>query len=187
MSKKTARKSVKKYKRAGQPTKYNNRYCQMLIDHFSGPEFERYIKSERITIKKNGTKETWYDYGYRCTSFPTFDGFARKIDVNGDTIVEWASVKYPDNYEEKRLAKKLKHPKFSAAYNTAKELQKEFLVNNGIKGYSPPAAYIFTAKNVTDMRDKQEVDHTSKGNEIGGFNYIVPKNPDDISEHKTIV
>lgn len=178
MNKKTAGKIAKKHKRAGQPTKYNNRYCQMLVDHFSGPEFERYIKSERITIKKNGTKETWYDYGYRCTSLPTFSAFASKINVDDDTINNWADAKYPKDYSDKRLAGKHKHPKFFGAYNKAKALQKAFLVNNGLKGYSPPAAYIFTAKNITDMRDKQEVDHTTKGKEIVGIDFIIPNQND---------
>jgi hypothetical protein len=65
--------------------------------------------------------------------------------VNGDTLVEWAK---PDN--------ETKYPGFSAAYNQAKDLEKEFLVDSGLAGLYPPASFIFTAKNITDMRDRQE-------------------------------
>ena len=185
MNKKTAKKIVKKKKKMGRPTKYQNIYCALLVQHFSGPEFEKYIKSERITIKKNGTKETWYEYGYRCTNLPTFAGFARKIKVNQETVSLWATEKYPDDYVDKKLAKKLKHPNFSVAYNTAKELQKEFLSNNALKGFSPPASFIFIAKNITDMKDKQEIDHTTKGKEIKGFNYLPPEQPKDDGKNST--
>lgn len=172
----------------GRPTKYKDIYCALLIKHFSAPIFERFIKSERIITKKNGTTENYYEYGYRCANLPTFDGFARSIKINGDTVVEWANERYPLDYKEKELAGKLKHPNFSAAYNRAKQLQKEFLNNNALKGFAPPASFIFIAKNITDMKDKQEVDHTTKGHEIiGGFNYIVPKKPDDIPEHKAVI
>lgn len=164
----------KKKKKNGRPSKYNNKYCAMIVAHFSGPTFERYIKSERITNKKNGTTEHWFDYGYRCTDMPTLDDFAFKIGVDDDTLANWASAKYPKDYKIKSLQNQLKHPKFFGAYNRAKKLQKAFLNNNALKGFSPPASFIFIAKNVTDMRDKQEVDHTSKGKEIAGFNYIIP-------------
>jgi hypothetical protein len=32
------------------------------------------------------------------------------------------------------------------------------MVRNGIAGLYPPAAYAFTAKNITDMRDRTEID-----------------------------
>ena len=60
-----------------------------------------------------------------------------------------------------------KRPGFSLAYNTAKQLQKEFLVQNGVSGLFNPAFTIFTAKNITDMRDQTGVDLTSKGQFVG--------------------
>ena len=54
----------------------------------------------------------------------------------------------------------------SKSYKEAKEVQKEFLMANGLVGASPPAAYIFTAKNVTDMKDKQEVEHSGEVSHI---------------------
>jgi len=174
MSKKENSKITKN--KGGRPTKYNDRYYKMLIDHFSCPKSERYIKNERIIVKKNGTTETFHEYGYRCNNLPTFAGFARKIKINQETVSEWA-----------KSENKQKYPRFSVAYNMAKELQKEFLVDNALKGFYPPASFIFIAKNITDMKDKQELDHTLKGKEIGGFNYIVPTKPDKNNEFSSEV
>lgn len=147
----------------GRPTKYDPKFASMMIKFFSGPKFERFIKSEKQTTKSNGTTEKWVEYGYRCRDLPTLNKFARKIGVNGDTIVEWAEAKYPLTFEVKALAGKLKYPEFSAAYNTVKELQKEFLSDNALKGFSPPASFIFVAKNITNWKDKQEVDNKHSG------------------------
>jgi hypothetical protein len=46
------------------------------------------------------------------------------------------------------------------AYNKAKEYQKFFLIENALAGLYNPTAFIFTAKNITDMRDQQEVKHS---------------------------
>lgn len=75
---------------------------------------------------------------------PTLSGFAFSIGVNQDTLHEWTSV----------------HPEFSEAFNIAKQKQKDFLVANGLAGLYPPASFIFVAKNITDMRDKTEVEHS---------------------------
>jgi len=147
----------------GRPTKYDPKFADEIVKFFSGPKFEQFIKSEKQTTKKNGTTETWIEYGYRPLDLPTFNKFARKIGVNGDTIVEWTEARYPLTFEVKALAGKLKHPEFSAAYNTAKELQKEFLSDNALKGFSPPASFIFVAKNITNWKDKQEINNKHSG------------------------
>lgn len=63
---------------------------------------------------------------------------------------------------------------FCKSYKEFKDIQKQILILGGLKGYFNATAFIFTAKNITDMRDKQEVDHTSKGERIAGINYIMP-------------
>jgi hypothetical protein len=128
----------------GRPTKYKPEYCQQLIKFFSGPRTELIVKAE-ITGKNEYHKT---EYARVAKELPTLAKFARKIGVNKDTIVsEWVK----------------KYPEFSDAYNTVKELQKEFLIDNGLAGLYPPASYIFTAKNITDMKDKSEVDQNIKG------------------------
>lgn len=139
----------------GRPTKYKPEYCEQLIAFFSSPKRERVVKS--VTTGKNEYEKT--EYQTIPCDLPTFAKFARKIGVNGDTIVEWAKATLEDG-------KTLKYPEFSAAYNDAKDLQKEFLVDNGLAGLYPPASFIFTAKNITDMRDQTLIDHTTKGKEL---------------------
>jgi len=142
----------KSKKRSGRPTKYRRKYCEAIVKFFSGDKFEQFIKSEKVTTKKNGTTETLTNYGYRCNDLPTFAKFARSIGVDKDTIVEWA-----------KSENKKKYKGFSVAYNSAKELQKEFLSDNALRGFSPPASFIFVAKNITDWKDKQEVDTKHSG------------------------
>lgn len=137
----------------GRPTKYKAKYIKMMLEYFGKPSYESWVKKE--VIKANGTVEK--EYALKPAKLPTIFSFSRQIGVNDDTIVEWAKKK------TSKGSKKLKYPEFSAAYNAAHKLQKEFLINNALSGMSPPASYIFTAKNITDMTDKTEVDHTTKG------------------------
>lgn len=159
MKKKTA--IVKKP--SGRPSKYKPQYCEEIITFFNGPKNKQVIKSEKTITKSNGTTETFKEYMWIAEDLPTLNKFARSIGVTHDTLLEWAK---PIN--------KNKYPNFSVSYNTAKELQKEFLTDNGLKGLYPPASFIFVSKNVTDMKDEQKVDHTSKGKRIEGFNYVKP-------------
>lgn len=131
-SRKKKVKSLTKYSRPGQPTAYRPEYCQQMIDFFSR-EFTREEK-EILTFKDGTTKET---YKIVPNELPQFGKFALSIGVDQDTIVNWSK----------------KHEEFFGAYQKCKQLQKEFIINNGILGlYSAPFA-IFTAKNITDMRD----------------------------------
>ena len=172
---KTKKKKVAPKKHpGGRPTKYKPQYAEEMIKFFDCVKFNRVVKSEKTTIKSNGTKEIWTEYMYQTNDLPTFAKFARKIGVSHDALADWVDVKWPKDYEKKELAGKHKYPEFSEAYNSCKQLQKEFLIDNAIKGFIPPATYIFTAKNISDMRDKQEVDLTSKGKFIAGFKMIAP-------------
>jgi len=71
--------------------------------------------------------------------------FAHHIGVSHETLHEWCKV----------------HPEFSVAYAHAKELQKQHLIHCGLLGLFNSHFAIFTAKNIADMKDKQEV-------EVGG-------------------
>lgn len=85
---------------------------------------------------------------------PYFFEYAESIGVCDDTLTEWASV----------------HPEFSAAYKKAKEIVKECLIFGGTSGIFNATFTIFTAKNITDMRDKTEQEHTGSIN-INVVNY----------------
>lgn len=172
---KKKQKVVKIPKKSGRPSKYKPEYCEEIIKFFSGPKMKQVVKSERTITKANGTTETFKEYMYMAEDLPTFNQFARSIGVNEDTVVEWAK---PEN--------KKKYDGFSVSYNIAHKLQKEFLVDNALKGLHPPATFIFTAKNITDMRDKVEtdIDVTSKGKRVVAFNFIAPKPDGHNTEHQ---
>jgi hypothetical protein len=136
--------------KSGRPTKYKPEYAAAIIRWFSVPKHTQFLKKE-VTIETTGRHEC--EYQMVASDLPTFEGFARSIEVNGDTVVEWAKAE-DENGDRKYL-------EFSAAYKVAKDLQREFLIDNGLKGLYPPAAFIFTAKNITDMRDVQETKNES--------------------------
>lgn len=129
----------------GRPTKYDPKYCEEIISFFSIPKTKQIVKREKLINKANGTTEKEVEYLTIPEGLPTFEKFARSIGVCKDTIIsEWIK----------------KHEEFSDAYNTCKSLQKEFLIDNGLQGLYPPASFIFVAKNITEMRDKQELEHS---------------------------
>jgi len=50
--------------------------------------------------------------------------------------------------------------KFSDAFTHAKEIRKDFLIQNALQGLYPPATFKFVAVNLTDMRDISETELT---------------------------
>lgn len=148
----TKKKDPKDIKEAGRPTKWTPEMNDKIIEWFSRePNYEREVFH---TDKKGGT---WSSYEITANALPTFSGFARSVKVSTDTVVEWAKE------ENEKL-----YPGFSVAYRAAKELQKDFLVENGLMGLYNATFTIFTAKNITDMRD--QVPQLPEGtNFIGGF------------------
>lgn len=161
----------------GRKTKYKKIYCKKLIDFFTNSaRVERQVKEKTTKTLSNGSVYVTEKYEYFSGKLPTFDQFAVEIGVHRDTLLEWSQA-------TKGTKGKLKYPEFSVAYNRAKQIQKEWLIDVGLKGLAPPASFIFVAKNVTDMTDKQEIDHTSKGEKIIGFNYQPPASLSDETDN----
>ena len=129
-------------KKEGRPSKYKSEYCDELVKFF---DREPYYEKELQHFDKDGSYK-WSDYKRYPNDLPTFAHFAKKIGVNGDTLVEWTKV----------------NKEFSAAYKRAKELQKEFLIENGLQGLYNATFAIFTAKNITDMRDVQAIQYSGE-------------------------
>ena len=164
---------MKKTNPGGRPPKYSKKYCKMIIQWFDVPTSVQVIKKE--VIKSNGTIER--EYMNLPAKLPTLESFAYSIGVHDDTLENWSKATTKKG--------KLKYPEFFGAYMRAKQLQKEFLLANGLAGLSPPASFIFVTKNITDMKDKQEHDHTTKGQKINGINYIVPEKPKEDGDTDT--
>ena len=98
----------------------------------------------------------------KANDFPTFAGFCAENDTYRSIVLAWAE----------------KHPEMNKAYQKAKELQEAFLITNTIKNlYAQPFA-IFAAKNLLKWTDRSEVDHTTKGEAIGQFNFVSAEQAD---------
>lgn len=125
----------------GAPTKYDSKYIQEMLDYF---DIDKTYTVEVKVPTKNGSVINEIT---KANAMPQFSVFARKIGCCVQTLLNWCE----------------KEPEFLEAYNTCKAIQKEFIIENGMAGLYHPNFTIFVAKNVTDMRDKQEIDHTSGG------------------------
>lgn len=132
----------------GQPTKYKPEYCQQLIDYFSIEPLK--IVAEQKIIGTEGGKYVSRRLPQR---FPWFEGFARSIGVHRNTLKNWCA----------------EHPEFAEAYDTAKDLQREFIVDVALSGAAPPSFAIFTMKNVCGWRDERDL-KLKKAKEEGDIN-----------------
>ena len=137
---KKSKKSVKTDKKPnGRPPKYYPEVCNDIIKFFDRKPYT--IKITKAFGKTFRTKAP-------C-DLPTLEGFANSIEVCRDTLYEWSTAEKDG---------KLKYPDFSYALKRAKEYQKNILVTNGLSGAYNGTFAIFTAKNVTDMKDKIETE-----------------------------
>ncbi len=91
-----------------------------------------------------------------ANDFPTLAGFAISIGVHRETILNWTK----------------EHPEFFDAYKRAKDYQENFLVVNAMKGLIHPSFSIFTAKNILNWREKQEVEMNE--------NHVITFLPEDL-------
>ena len=83
---------------------------------------------------------------------PTFEGFAKEINVNVDTLKAWRDV----------------HEEFSASYKKCKDIQKRFLLSHGLTGGYNSSFAKFVAINCTDMVDRTEVKSENQ-HEVKGY------------------
>jgi hypothetical protein len=124
----------KKKNPIGAPLKYKPEFCQKIIQYFDGVE----LKRERV--KQSGsTKNGEYEITEEVANeFPTFRGFAKSIGVTHVAVCDWVK----------------RFPEFSNAYNEAKDIQHNFIIQNAICGrYNAPFS-IFTMKNISHWRDQ---------------------------------
>lgn len=131
-----------KNNKGGRPVKYKEAFCEAIIKFFTVQPSDTVVVEESKEYFANGRlRKHSQKKKLVPNKMPTLFGFAEKIKVSRETLRDWGK----------------KHVEFSGALKRAKEYQKEFLMTNGLSGASPSPAYIFTAKNVTDMRDKIDV------------------------------
>lgn len=131
--------NTKTKNKGGRPSKFKVAFCDALVKFFDKEPY-KIVQLEKMTeynrdgtIKKESTKSR-----PMAEKLPTFYRFADTIGVEQGTLLDWVE----------------KYPEFKQAFTRAKELQKDFLINLGLSGTTPPAAFIFVASNVTDMRSR---------------------------------
>lgn len=145
---------------SGRPSKFKPEYIQLILEYFDVEPYKKEIMETSEEYFQSGVlKKKSEKTRLIPNKLPTLFGFARTIGVAYKTVWSWAFEK-----EEEKLTDDLKA--FRNAYNEAKEMQKEFIISIGLSGAANAPFAIFTAKNVTDMRDKVETDITSKGESI---------------------
>jgi len=107
--------------------------------------------------KTHGEKSDTYER-YLTVNLPLVEGLAGHLGVARSTIFKWAE----------------EHPEFSDSLEKLKEQQKKTLIMGSLSGtYSPVIAKLMLSVN-HDMVERKEIDHTSKGEKIDGFNYVAP-------------
>lgn len=124
--------------KGGRPSKFEPKYAEMLREHFD-------IESGQDVAAENSKGQM--QSVRHAADFPTLAGFACKIGVHRETLLNWAGK----GEDGKPL-----HPEFFDAYKQAVDHQERILVQNGLKGGYHPAFAIFTAKNVIGWRDQQD-------------------------------
>ena len=160
MTPEKAKKPAKDTKKPGQPTKYKPEHCDQLIKHFDIEPWEEREIPHYKTVK--GEKVVaWTDIKIMPVRMPTLRGFAKKIGVGIRTVYDWIDKKHGSYQEE-----------FSHTFTLAREIRKEWLIDVGLSGNTPPASFKFVAVNVTDMRDRTESEITGKdGGPVQIVNY----------------
>lgn len=173
-----AYKPAREYNLGGRPTKYKEEYADMLLDYFSSFTQEVYVDREYYDIKWKTREETIArtpvdSDGYKrhlvrkethkviSSKFPTIERFAFMLDVSRDTLYEWATARYDENYRIVEESGKLKHPRFSYAYARAREIQESILIEGAMDGTFNSQFAIFLAKNRFGYKDKTEVEQTT--------------------------
>ena len=136
----------------GRPTKYHPEYCQQMLEWFQSKQPNREIE---LNHYKNG-ELSFVDKKLIATDFPTFERFAREIGVTHRSLQEWCKI----------------HPDFSRAYTCCKEIQKDFLMINGLNNVYNANFAAFVARNITDLKDSP----TETNNGSVSINITLPEN-----------
>lgn len=129
----------------GRPTKYLPEYCQRMYDYFNA---EPFYKEEIPTITKEkleieGSPETeakqvkiQTKWEYKANKFPTLERFASDLGVTVQTLHNWCE----DNQD------------FFDAFKICKQLQKDFIMQNGLLKLYDSGFAKFIAVNCTDLK-----------------------------------
>ena len=123
--KKAAKQQIIEPSKMGAPIKYDPKYCEMIINFFAQP-LTRDQKITKMIVDQDvededgkvtsGGRRMVVSHETRANDLPTLVSFAQAIGVNYSTLWNWTK-EYPD---------------FLEAYEHSKQLQQNFLVQNGL-------------------------------------------------------
>lgn len=126
----------------GRPTKYNEEFCQRLIDFYNKPSTIE--KSRTITLKSG----TVIDETYEAPTKPTHVvDFCDQIGIGVSTFYDWLN----------------EHKEFSDAYMHAKSYLERNVVDNALLNNYNGGFASLVSKNWFNWKDKSEVDQNLKG------------------------
>ena len=129
----------------GRPSKYKPEYCDEVIEFFNRDPYEVVMVKDDEGNMVPSMDQKGNVVTMPC-KLPTKEGFAISIGVHTETLINWRN----------------EHKEFFDAIKKAENMQKEILIQNGLMGNYEKTFAIFTAKNVTDMSDKKEVEVSEK-------------------------
>lgn len=119
--------------KGGVPELYKPEYCKKMIKFFSKDPY-------KIVTLPDGTTKRY------ANDLPTLEHFANRVlHVGLKTLRDWAK----------------RHSEFQTAIDRCREFQKDWFMVNGTKGLISSSFSIFVAQNVTDLRQKVEIDQTN--------------------------
>jgi len=150
----------------GRPTKWKDEFVGKLIEYFSPAPTHKELSASTVEYNKDGTERKRSDkYIDVPNRIPSIVGFSQAIGVDYTTVYRWLSKGEwdPRDGSEQDQKEPEKFTEFCKAYKAALEIRKDMLISLGMSGVAPASAYIFTAKNLTDMRDEQTVHHDVSG------------------------
>ena len=132
----------------GSGSTYKPEYATSIVEYFErlrdAPVRDLApVETTESGVEKGGEKHILKrEVRHICAELPTIEGFAVSIRTPSTTVKGWAQD----------------HPEFRAAYSRARDIQRQLLIDRGLTGQYERTAFIFVAKNITDMRDGSQLD-----------------------------
>ncbi len=125
----------------GRPSDYKEEYCKDIIEFFS--------RALTRTVDKTYTTKAGtviVEKIEKPNELPTIDEYCNKLGITRQTLLNWTKD----------------HSDFLEALTRAKQLEKDFLIKNGISGRFDKT-WMFVAENFTDMRSKVQLTGSEDG------------------------